>query len=290
MITHTTVRALAQDRLAALTRRARRPGPAGEPGGVAGVWPAGNYGRRSGRAAGPVPGLCGLTGRRWQAAADRTASSPDRRRRGGCVAGQRGHHRSDGPGMCARDVPLPDCGCCRATFCQARERPGKQDENRRDEADVLARHHRCCRGQSGVRGTDGAIGWKPRGRPGHAQRGQPGPQTAAADGDGRGARGKRATGGTGSAAAGREPRSWPACSGDPELFFAESPDDTETAKALRRGVPGAGRLPRRGTGAAGALGSLGRRALPARRDRAPQATTGTPTQDRRGCLGRTRGS
>ena len=48
------------------------------------------------------------------------------------------------------------------------------------------------------------------------------------------------------------------CTDDPELFFAESPDDVETAKALCRECPAraachAGALKR-----AGALGSLGR--------------------------------
>src|SRR5262250_52946 len=74
------------------------------------------------------------------------------------------------------------------------------------------------------------------------------------------------------------------CTDDPELFFAESPGGVETAKALCRECPArAGCL-------AGALESLGRRPVPARHDRAAQATTGTPTQDRRGCLGRTRES
>jgi hypothetical protein len=74
------------------------------------------------------------------------------------------------------------------------------------------------------------------------------------------------------------------CTGDPELFFTESPGDAETAKPPVPEVPGAGRLPRRSTGAAGALGSLGRRALPARDDRAPQAAAGTAPKDGRGCL------
>ena len=45
-----------------------------------------------------------------------------------------------------------------------------------------------------------------------------------------------------------------------------------------------GRLPRRSAEAAGALGSLGGRTVPARRDRAAQTTAGTPAQDGRGCL------
>ena len=54
---------------------------------VADVWPTGHYGRRSGRAAGPVPGVCGRAAHQRQAA-DPT-KSPDRRLRGACVAGRR---------------------------------------------------------------------------------------------------------------------------------------------------------------------------------------------------------
>src|SRR5499427_797796 len=68
------------------------------------------------------------------------------------------------------------------------------------------------------------------------------------------------------------------CADDPELFFAESPDEVETAKALCDGCPA------RAACLAGALGSLGRRALLARHDHAAQATAGTPAQDGRGCL------
>jgi WhiB family redox-sensing transcriptional regulator len=80
------------------------------------------------------------------------------------------------------------------------------------------------------------------------------------------------------------------CTDDLELFFAESPGDVETAKALCRECPAragclAGALERREPwGVWG--GELFLRGV----NRAAQAATGTPTQDRRGCLGRTRGS
>jgi len=74
------------------------------------------------------------------------------------------------------------------------------------------------------------------------------------------------------------------CTDDPELFFAESPDDVETAKALCRECPAraaclAGALKRREP-----WGVWGRRVLPARHDRAAQGTAEPAPQDGRGCL------
>jgi WhiB family transcriptional regulator, redox-sensing transcriptional regulator len=80
------------------------------------------------------------------------------------------------------------------------------------------------------------------------------------------------------------------CTDDPELFFAESPGDVETAKAL------CGECPARAGCLAGALerrepwgvwgGELFLRGamVPRKRPR------GSPRKTRRGCLGRTRGS
>ena len=48
------------------------------------------------------------------------------------------------------------------------------------------------------------------------------------------------------------------CTDDPELFFAESPEDVETAKALCAGCAGQAGVPVRGHGAPGALGRVGR--------------------------------
>jgi hypothetical protein len=47
------------------------------------------------------------------------------------------------------------------------------------------------------------------------------------------------------------------CTDDPELFFAESPDEVERGQGFVPGVPGAGRLPGQSAAAAGALGSVG---------------------------------
>jgi len=55
------------------------------------------------------------------------------------------------------------------------------------------------------------------------------------------------------------------CAEDPELFFAESPEDVETAKAMCRGCK-ARLVPDRCARAQGALGCLGRRIADARRD------------------------
>src|SRR5215469_11504319 len=65
------------------------------------------------------------------------------------------------------------------------------------------------------------------------------------------------------------------CTDDPEMFFAESPDEVEAAKALCRECPAR---------AACLAGALGRRAVLARHDRAAQASAGTPPQDGRGRL------
>ena len=58
------------------------------------------------------------------------------------------------------------------------------------------------------------------------------------------------------------------CTEDPELFFAESPQDVELAKAMCRGCRARLACLARRAGAQGALGRLGRRIADERRDRA----------------------
>ena len=54
------------------------------------------------------------------------------------------------------------------------------------------------------------------------------------------------------------------CQSDPELFFAEKPP--RLSRAVLETLPGAARLPGRGAEAQRAVGCLGWRTVPARRD------------------------
>ena len=74
------------------------------------------------------------------------------------------------------------------------------------------------------------------------------------------------------------------CRDDPELFFAESPEDVEFAKSLCGSCAAQDGLPCRGDRARGAMGRLGRRAVPAGRDCPAQAAAGTSAQGRGSCL------
>ena len=70
------------------------------------------------------------------------------------------------------------------------------------------------------------------------------------------------------------------CTEDPELFFAESPEDVETAKAMCRGCEARLACLTGALRAQGALGCLGWRAADPRRDRAAQAPSRASSQDR----------
>ena len=77
------------------------------------------------------------------------------------------------------------------------------------------------------------------------------------------------------------------CMADPDLFFAESPADVGDGQGPVPRVRHQDRVLLRRHAAPRAVGSLGRRTLPARRGHPAQATPGAPAEDRsRGLRGR----
>jgi len=169
---------------------------AGGCGGVADVWPAGHDGRRSGRAAGPVPGLCGRTARQRQAAAG-PASSPGRRPRGGCVAGQRDHTGDVSDDEDADRGGIGAAGHRRtiSTTGPAAREPSEPGLGRLPAAGI-GRIHAVTRGRA-------QRGSQARAAPGH----RPGSRTAPSCGHGRSARAEHASSRTRRASADRESRS-----------------------------------------------------------------------------------
>ncbi len=67
----------------------------------------------------------------------------------------------------------------------------------------------------------------------------------------------------------------PCLAGDPDLFFAERPDDLERPRRCAS-TARPGRVPGRGARAGRALGRLGRRDLRSRRRHRPEAAAGRP--------------